>query len=134
MQINIPKIVKKIELQKYAEEFGEASLDVWVNPPMGMLEKLDANARAVGSLVIPKGELTDKEKAALESTINGIYKEQLALWSELLSQGDTSTRMSTEELELMVTETADTDPMFWAWVKRSAIELVNENRQASKKG
>jgi len=132
--ILIPKIVKRIELKGYAEEFGEAYLEVWVNPPVRMLEALRLNALRVGRIAVPAGELSDAEKKALEEEINGIYQEQLALYSALLSEGSEETRLSVEELKRMIEETADTDPMFWAWVKNQLVEMINEHRLASKKG
>ena len=134
MKIDIPKVVKKLELKGYAAEFGEAYLEVWVNPPVGMLEKLRLNALKVGRIAVPAGELGDVDKIALEAEINDIYQEQLELYSALLSQGSEETRLSVEELKRMIEETADTDPMFWAWVKNKLVDAINEHRLASKKG
>ena len=134
MNISIPKIVKKIGLKEYAEEFGEVHLEVWVNPPIGLLDKLKTSVNRIGSIEVPKGELSANEKAALEKEIIDIYEEQLGLYSELLSQGSEKTRLSAEELRQMIEETVETDPMFWAWIKEQIVYRINEHRLTSKKG
>lgn len=134
MQISIPKIVKRLELKGYAEEFGEAYLEAWVNPPVGMLERLRQSTLRVGQIEIPQRKLEPEEKAHLEVEINEIIEEQLALYAELLSQGGDGTRMKADELREMVTQTSETDPMFWMWLKNRIIELINAHRLSAKKG
>lgn len=131
MQINIPKIVKRLELAEYAAEFGEAYLEVWVNPPVGLLEKLKGSIQRVAQMDAPK---TKEEIGALEKAIEEVLAEQLGIYAELLSQGSEGTRLSAEELRKMVENTVETDPLFWSWVKNHVITLVNEHRFNAKKG
>jgi hypothetical protein len=98
MRIEIPKITKKIELREYAEEFGEAVIYVWVNPPRGILNK-SANEQ-----------------------------ETLERISELWSQGPAGTEMSIEEVKILVEESARTDPRLWAWLMQKTRELIMEHR------
>lgn len=133
MIISIPKIVKKIELKKYAEEFGEASLEVWVNPPLKELEKLRLAKAKVRNLDIPQRVLTPEEKAELERVIQDSYQEQLSVYGELLSQGNEETRLGVDELRQLVESTAETDPQFWAWLQLEIIDAINEHRGTAKK-
>ena len=133
MQINIPKIVKKIELRSYAAEFGEACLEVWVNPPVRVIEQLRMAKAKVRNLDIPKRELTPDEKAAVEDTIQESWNEQAEVYSELLSQGSEETRLSVDDVKKLAEGTADTDPMFWAWVQAAIVDAINAHRFSAKK-
>ena len=134
MQISIPKIVKRLELKGYAEEFGEAFLVVWVNPPVTLLERLKAAKQRIWQMEIPKRELTPEEKTTIETEINESFDEQLAVYSEMLSQGREETRIDVADLRRMVEERVATDPNFWAWVQNEIAGLVNEHRGTAKKG
>jgi hypothetical protein len=134
MQINIPKIVKKIELKGYAPEFGEACLEVWVNPPVKLVEKLRLAKAKVLNLDIPKRELTPEEKAELEKAIHESWNEQAEVYAELLSQGNEETRLTVEEVKGLAEGTVDTDPMFWSWLQVEIVDAINEHRFSAKKG
>ncbi len=134
MQISIPKIVKRIELKGYAAEFGDACLEVWVNPPVKVLERLRVAKQRVYQLDIPKRELTQDEKSQLETLINESYLEQLAVYAELLSQGSEETRLGVEELKAIVEGTVESDPMFWGWLQAQIVEMINYHRGTAKKG
>jgi len=134
MNISIPKIVKKIELAGYAPEFGEACLEVWVNPPARALDRLRTAKQKVYELDIPKRELTPEEKSHIEAVIHDSYEEQMAVYAELLGQGCAETRLGVEDLKQMVEGTLETDPMFWGWVQAQIVELINDHRGTAKKG
>jgi hypothetical protein len=134
MQVNIPKIVKKIELKGYAPEFGDACLEVWVNPPVRVLERLRMAKQKVYELNIPKRELTPEEKSNIEAVIHESYEEQMVVYAELLGQGSDETRLGVDELKQMVDGTVDSDPMFWGWVQAQIVELINDHRGTAKKG
>jgi hypothetical protein len=134
MQINIPKIVKRIELKNYAPEFGEAALEVWVNPPGKLLDLLRAAKKRVYDLDIPKRKLEPNEKAMIEKVIQESWNDQAGLYAQLLSQGSEETRLGVGELNRMVEETAETDPMFWGWLQAEIVEMINAHRFSAKKG
>lgn len=134
MNISIPKIVKKIELKGYALEFGEAYLEVWVNPPVRVLDRLRTAKQQIYELNIPKRELTPEEKSHVEAVIHESYEEQMAVYAELLGQGSDETRLGVDELKQMVEGTVETDPMFWGWVQAQIVEMVNDHRGTAKKG
>lgn len=133
MKIEIPKIVEKLALAEYAPEFGAAVLEVWVNPPRGFIEDLNIAMRRGIDLVIPKDKPAEDVRVEMAARMEEILTEQLRLFSELLSQGSEASRLPAEDLRTMVKETAETDPMFWAWVKRQIVDMINGHRSYEKK-
>lgn len=134
MQVNIPKIVKKIELKGYAAEFGDAYLEVWVNPPVKLIERVRKAKDAVRTLDIPNRELAPDEKEKVEKAIQESWHEQASVYAELLSQGSEHTRLSVDEVKKLAEGTVDTDPMFWAWLQAEIVEAINAHRFSAKKG
>lgn len=134
MQVNIPKIVKKIELKGYAAEFGDAYLEVWVNPPVKLIERIRLAKEKVRLLDIPKRTLTPDEKEKVETAIRESWHEQASVYAELLSQGSDETHLSVEEVKRLAEGTVDTDPMFWAWLQAEIVEAINAHRFSAKKG
>lgn len=132
--IVIPKIVKRIELKGYAAEFGDAYLEVWVNPPVRILEKLRLARENILKLDIPKRELTLDEKEKIEKAIQESWHEQASVYAELLSQGSDETHLSVDEVKRLAEGTVDTDPMFWAWLQAEIVEAINTHRFSAKKG
>ncbi len=134
MRIEIPKIVESLSLAEYAPEFGEAHLEVWVNPPRGFIEDLNFALQRGQNFEIPKEKPSEEKQAEMAARMEEILTEQMRLFAELLSQGSEGSRLSAEDLRKMVKETAETDPLFWSWLKRRMVELINEHRCNEKKG
>lgn len=141
MNISIPKIVKKIELKKYAEEFGEACVEVWVNPPARLIEnlrlarqKFSAASQRISEVVSTGKQLSEEEKPEIEKAIHESEQQQMEIYAELLSQGNEETRLGVDELKKMVEETGNTDPMFWPWLLTEIIESITGHRYSAKKG
>ncbi len=141
MNIVIPKIVKKIELKKYAEEFGEACVEVWVNPPARLIEnlrlarqKFSASMQRISEVVSTGQQLSEEEKPVIETAIQESEQQQMEIYAELLSQGSEETRMGVDELKKMVEETRYADPLFWPWLLTEIIESITGHRSNAKKG
>ena len=79
------------------------------------------------------GGLNRDWQRIVETEINESFDEQLAVYSEMLSQGREETRIDVADLRRMVEETVATDPHFWAWVQNEIAGLVNEHRGTAKK-
>jgi len=132
MKIEVPKIIKKIRLDEYAPEFGEATLEVWVNAPNALLEEINATSKRMLEIIRRTDLNADEEKAAV-SELTDLVNEQLRLYSVLLSQGSEESRMSQEELKVMVEQVRETDPNFWPWLKEAIAAQINLHRYGRKK-
>ena len=133
MNIVIPKIVKKLELKDYSETFGEARLEVWVNPPHTVLDKLNAALRRSSELEMPREKVTNEQLVELNMLSKEILCEQAEVYAELLSQGAEETRLSAGDVQTMAMETFDTDPAFWVWLKGQVARMIREHRVGIKK-
>ena len=141
MNIVIPKIVKKIELKNYAAEFGETCVEVWVNPPVRLIDnlrlarqKFSAASQRISEVVSSGQQLSEDEKPEIEQAIRESEQQQMEIYAELLSQGSEETRLGVDELKKLVEETENTDPMFWPWLLTEVIESITEHRYSAKKG
>lgn len=113
MKFNFPKIVKAFSLAEYAPELQE-SIFVWVNPSTQMLKDLSDTFQAY---------LQDREKIVP-------FMEAVSV---LLSQGDTATHWSVDELLELKRETEETDPAFWMWINNRILQEITEHRLMLKK-
>jgi hypothetical protein len=137
MDLKIPKVIKKLKLAEYAEEFGEATLEVWVNPPsripLQLTKAVDQMRSLVAGLDMTK-DFSDEEKSKNEARSEAYLADEIGAMSELLSQGAEETRMSAKSLKAMVKETFETDPMFWNWLWNKALAMIIDHRRIAKKG
>jgi hypothetical protein len=111
MKINFPKIIRPLPLSEYAEELTPV-MQVWVNPPREFLDSFGMFAEAA------------KDPEKLEEFMGKLY----AWVSELLSQGEPDSKISADELKIMVDETTPTDPQFWGWLQARIIEMIKDHR------
>ncbi len=109
MKIEIPKVLKAIELKEYAAEFGEAVIWVWVNPTIKLIEEL-----AELKVKPEKGRIT-------------------AWFAEIWSQGEEGTRFTVEEVAKLAEDCMEKDPTLWAWLSMQTSRLINEHRVLKKK-
>ena len=112
MRIQIPKILHPINLSEYAVEFGDAQIQVWVNPPIRLLAELDALMEAVGA-----GEFS-----------------RLFQWlSEIWSQGPEESHWTVEEIRQLFEESQESDPALFIWLYQRTLESITEHREVRKK-
>lgn len=133
MQFIIPKIVQPLALKDYAEEFGEARLYVWVNPPASLLNELNKSLMSIRDIRFPDKEFGPEKVEEFNQAIDHMLDDQLKCYSELLSQGESGTQMTVDDLKKIALETGETDPAFWMWVKQNVAELIRGHRAGSKK-
>lgn len=107
MKINIPKIVKKVEMAGYAPELAGAALMVWVNP-----------ARALLAELVAKDTSTERKAE---------------IFAELWSQGPEDTRWTGEEVLVLIVSTFETDPKLFEWMRDQTLGAIGEHRAGLKK-
>lgn len=132
MKIKFPKLIRSFSLSEYAPEMQE-QIFVWVNPSGTFLLALMDKLREY--IEQGKSETPKKQGKKNKPPKNGNEKLRLYLegLSELLSQGAPETHWSASELELMITETAETDPQFWVWFNDRILTEIKEHRNTQKK-
>lgn len=117
MKIIVPKVVRLLKVSEYAQEFGELAISVWVNPPRELL-----------------GELIECLKVVPEETREERAKRAVEIIAELWSQGtDPETHWTAEEVITLASETMETDPKLWPWLRERTFELIGQHRNQEKK-
>jgi hypothetical protein len=114
MRFNVPHITRPLQLAEYAPEYGDASIQVWVNPPRAQVMEyysLFREARAPDA--IEHVDALDKRLTAW----------LLAEW------GADWTAAEIEELKAGL---MDTDPQMWGWLVGSTMRMIMEHRSAAK--
>lgn len=103
MRFEIPKILERFRMDEYALEFGDATVTVWVNPPVKMLQEFQAQ------------QVDD----ALE-ILSALWSQGLETWS-------------VEDIRILAESSADTDPALLPWMVRRTLQLIAEHRKSVKK-
>jgi len=106
VNIQIPKITKVIELKSYAPEFGEATIEVWVNPPRKLLAEWEG--------------LINKTIALDE------YKQMVATIGQLWD-------CPPEDVINLIDHSKSTDPLLFQWLITKTFLLIKEHRMILKK-
>jgi hypothetical protein len=119
MKLDIPKIVRPVDLGDYAEEMRGKLIYVWVNSPVALLQEY---------FTLQDSIRTGEEEKVLESQAARM-REILA---ELLSQGPQELRWTVDEVGELIS-TADTDPLLYPWVVNSIFEQIGQHRVRQKK-
>lgn len=105
----IPKIKEVLPLRDYAPEFGDAHLDVWINPPAKLLNQMDSIVRAIAN-----GESPDNLAEAVEVVAQ--------LWHS-----------APADVEKLIEHSQDTDPGLFKWLLVQTFAMIRDHRWAVKK-
>jgi hypothetical protein len=152
-RFKVPKIVRPLRLEEYQPEYGEATIWVWVNPPVELLQQrqatvrriLEAQRELVSALQeMQKEKISAEEKAAQEAQRQACVQriseggEETMRWiSQVWSQhSDEANHWPLEEVEALVSETAGengNDPGLWSWLVQHTVEMIGEYRKSRKK-
>lgn len=145
MNIEIKKIIRPLDLREYAAEM-EIEIEVWVNPPRGMLIEYDGLVEAAKNLTTEHTDATEGKREEEKEEISvGIDPTEIArrleeiggaqmeLIARLWSQGPEETRWTVEELRELVEKSMDTDPGLWRWLVRKTFRMISEHRAGQKK-
>ena len=132
MRIEIPKIVKKIALAEYAEEFGEQIIEVWVNPTRELLAEF-------GDLNVRSEELLKKIRQPVKSdnlieqlqADSDLLQADVAHWYAMIwSQGENP--VSPKEVTELFNAAQESDPGFQKWLVDKTWTLIREHREVRK--
>lgn len=116
MRLDVPKIIREIRLSEYAEEFGSAAIQVWVNLPSGLMDELL-------ECVSRKPEETDEAFLVKAN-------RALEIYAEIMSQsGDADTHWTRDEL----IEIGEKDPTLWRWLRNQIWDAIIQHRKLEKK-
>ena len=104
MKINIPKIVRPLDLKDYAPEMNGAIIQVWVNPTRAFTQRF-----------------------------NDIRADDADLFSdwyaELFSQGGPDSLWTGDELN----QVFESDPALWSFILTHAWDLITQHRESVQK-
>jgi hypothetical protein len=117
----IPKVKRVVELCKYAKEFGEEVIQVWVNPGREVLDLLDEVAglsRALRKLTAGDGEYERVGKELEEGTVELMAR----LWET-----------TPEEVRELKEKSFATDPALVNWLIDESINLLRDHRMGVRK-
>lgn len=134
MQFDFPKIVRPIHLKEYAPEFGDAVVEVWVNPSRGERFNVFEMAKKHQELIRKMLEIhkDDPGIKKMQDEELAVRTEIYAWFANIWSQGkDPSNHWTVEEVEEL--HKSDTDPTFYAWLTSTTQAMINDWRMSLKK-
>lgn len=105
MKINFPRVTQPLDLSDYLPALSGQVIHIWVNAPRDVTSRFAADG-------------TDFAEVVAE------------LWSQ---HDDKSTHWTIEEVNQLISGTADNDPGFFKWAIRRTGEMISEYRNAVKK-
>lgn len=139
MKIEVRKIVRALSLAEYADEYGEAAMAVWVNPPTSLYEQIDNSLLESERVLVELRKLAgastrdDARMDALRAELAKIGEQMHAWLSEIWSQGEPETRMSIDDVKTLEADTRERDPALFRWLVRESWLLILEHRAGVKK-
>jgi hypothetical protein len=146
MKIDVPKIVRPVDLGDYVEEMRGKLIYVWVNSPAELLDEYfsaqksiienDAEMEKLLNLTGQDDEeknLTAAEISKLSQTMNSQAARMREILAELLSQGPVELRWTAEDIEELIVVKADTDPLLYPWLVDAIFKVIGEHRIRRKK-
>ena len=155
MKFTIPKITRELKLAEYAPEYGEASIKVWVNPPMSLRQAYAENQAAatgysgqfavlmqrIAAMAEQKNpedraqiEEFETEVAGINGGIQECNQEAVRLLSQLWSQSpNADEHWSEEEIWELINNAKDTDPGLIRWLKQRTVEMISDHLRNVKK-
>jgi hypothetical protein len=136
VEIRIPKIVRLLALADYAEEYGEAAMEVWLNPPTSLYEQIEKMMRATDELVAELRKVAETDKARADEIRNEINASSAKVngWlSEIWSQGAPETHMSVDDIMKLANETRENDPALFRWLVAQTWLMILKHRAGLKK-
>ncbi len=126
MKFEIPKIFKKLKFSDYAPEFGDASLDIWVNPPAELYGKWVSNVKKLMTLI---EESKGKEKD-FEAQFEVLNNELFTFYAAILH--DEGKPLAFQSVKEMFDTAMSTDPKFPNWVVVNILVAIHAHREQRK--
>lgn len=143
MKLEIPKIIEKLKLSDYANEWGDHTFDVWVNPTKEVNslhdKNIDETNTIIGQFQALKAEkdkngedwskTIGKEKGIeLQKALDEVNRSSMEWYSIIWSQGEESNKVTPEEVIALFETAKESDPMFFKWICEKTIEMVINHR------
>lgn len=127
---NIPVVTRPLKLADYTPEFGDVTIQVWVNPPRKYLNRYDDIINAAQpALVKLKEDPGNLEAAEIIKNSN----QQFAQWyTEIWSAGPAETRWTIEEVNTLTQNAAETDPALWGWLTSHTMQMIKDYKAGQK--
>ncbi len=153
MKIEIPRVVRALELGGYVAEMKEARILMWVNPPVSKrrafyetADRIDQLNEAI-ALLGPKGPAPEPPRPdmrpnayvglprdELSAKVEELYKIVCAWWAEMWSQGEAAdTHWTAEEVDKLFSDAGETDPELIDFIRKGCLRLMAEYRESAKK-
>jgi hypothetical protein len=142
MKFTAPKITRPIAFKEYAEEYGAAAIQVWVNPPAEMvarrwrlLQEYSQRQAEDNKEFAEQAELARKRKQPApkqaDPTERAWFKDWKNAWvgwfAELWSQAaDAETHWTVDEMLTL----EQTDPKLARYLIERTLELVDDLKKA----
>lgn len=135
-KIEIPKIFKTVNFSEFAEEFGEQSLDIWVNIPKKLIDERNALIIQGNAVKETLGKLVKAKDPDLEK-IEAVKQEYLKVDDQMVSWYTNVWYMngeplSEEEVKELHKAAIENDPAFLDWIVGKTFELMKEHRDYRK--
>lgn len=143
MKIEIPKVVRPLDLSEYAPEYDGAVIQVWVNPPRAKREEFQQTRMELLRISDEIQELAKdaqdhnapeylaKIKAAGER-ITALNQGVYAWHAEMWSQGD-GDGWTAEQVAEFADHALDNDPQLWQFALVRTAEMIWEYRSGRQK-
>ena len=125
----MPKIIRPLKLADYAPEYGDASIQIWVNPPK---EVRDRRFDLLGEFVRKDTDFKAAKKTKAEIETQATWQKDwkarwtgwLAhLWSQSPDPAQHWTQAEIEEMDA-------TDPALVRWLIQQTLEMVDNPKKA----
>jgi len=128
MNITIPRVTRPIRLSDYGLEYGEQTIQMWVNPPRearlawrDLGDRFDTVRQALEATEDPD-EVADLAREIEELGLQ-MYAWYASMW------GDDWTA---EDVKELAEAAIDADPQLWAFLQERSLEVMVEYRRQKK--
>lgn len=128
-KINIPVLVRPIDLADYAPELAGGTVHVWVNPTRDVVEERRKIFAEIGELLKVEAEQRDDAWSARDDELG---QRSVAWYARVWSQHpDPETHWTPEEVNALSEH--ETDPGLYRWLIARTIALMEDHRQGNLK-
>lgn len=124
-KINIPVLVRPIDLADYAPELAGGTVYVWVNPTRDVIEERRNIFAEIGELLKVEAEKRDDAWRARDDELG---RRSVAWYARIWSRhADPATHWTPEEVNQLSEH--ETDPGLYRWLIARTIALMEDHRQ-----
>lgn len=123
MRFEIKRLIRPLQLGEYASEYGDAALEVWINPPKALSDtRLELAQRT-----IRVSEALSAGDADAAAQLDAIGNELIDWLAQIWSAGDQT--ISADEIR----EIFDADPALYRWLLEQTWQMLIDFRAGQKK-